>query len=112
MPARFAALFLTALLAAAWAGMVPMAVFVLYAGASGAAFIAYGRDKSAARRQERRLRERTLHALGLAGGWPGALIAQSVFRHKTRKQGFRWVFRVTVVLNTAALGAFLLARGI
>ena len=108
MPASFAALFLTALLAAALAGAVPLAVFSLYAAASVAAFAAYGMDKSAARRGQRRTRERTLHVLGLAGGWPGALIAQSVFRHKTNKQAFLAVFWLTALLNGAALGAFLI----
>lgn len=38
---------------------------------------------------------------GLAGGWPGALVAQELLRHKTRKREFRVVFRATVVLNCA-----------
>ena len=44
--------------------------------------------------------ENTLHLLSLAGGWPGALVAQHKLRHKSRKQSFRLVFRATVVLNT------------
>jgi len=38
------------------------------------------------------------------GGWPGALIAQQTLRHKSRKESFRAVFWVTVVLNCAVLG--------
>ena len=109
MPAAFAALFLSALLAAGLAGAVPQYIFIVYGVASIAAFAAYGMDKSAARRQLRRTPERTLHALGLAGGWPGALIAQSLFRHKTRKQPFQGVFWLTAVLNCAALAAILMA---
>lgn len=107
MPASLAALFLTALLAAVLAGAVHSAVFAVYAAASAVAFLAYGWDKAAARRKRRRTRESTLHAIGLAGGWPGALIAQSVFRHKTSKQPFRAVFWTTAVLNAAGLAAFL-----
>lgn len=107
MPAAFALLFLIALLAAGLAGAVSIAAFVLYAAASAAAFAAYGLDKAAAKRKQRRTPERTLHALSLAGGWPGALIAQSLFRHKTSKQPFRLVFWTTTLLNCAALLAIL-----
>lgn len=51
----------------------------------------------------RRVPESHLHLLSLAGGWPGALIAQPVFRHKTIKQPFQGVFWATVVLNMAGL---------
>ena len=48
--------------------------------------------------------ENTLHLLALLGGWPGALVAQAQFRHKTRKVSFRAVFWLTVAVNLAALG--------
>ncbi|MHB1135993.1 MAG: DUF1294 domain-containing protein [Coriobacteriia bacterium] len=84
-------------------------VVVLYACASVVAFIAYGADKRAARRSMRRVPESTLHLLALLGGWPGALAAQRFFRHKTRKQPFRTVFWLTVVVNCLALAGFLAA---
>jgi uncharacterized membrane protein YsdA (DUF1294 family) len=37
------------------------------------------------------------------GGWPGALVAQSVLRHKSRNQPFRIIFWLTVILNCAAI---------
>jgi uncharacterized membrane protein YsdA (DUF1294 family) len=40
--------------------------------------------------------------LGLAGGWPGALIAQQALRHKSKKMSFRVVLCATVILNSAA----------
>jgi uncharacterized membrane protein YsdA (DUF1294 family) len=58
-------------------------------------------DKSAARSGERRTPESTLHLLALAGGWPGALLAQQFLRHKSTKAEFRRTFWVTVVLNVA-----------
>ncbi|GAA1507240.1 DUF1294 domain-containing protein [Agromyces terreus] len=74
------------------------------AGLSVVAFAAYGLDKAAAGRAgRRRTPESTLHLLGLLGGWPGALVAQQLFRHKTRKRSFRRVFWFTVVLNVLAL---------
>ena len=80
---------------------IPMSILLFYLVASSATFAAYAIDKSAARRGAWRTSESTLHLLALAGGWPGALIAQSRLRHKSKKQPFRAVFRATVVLNCA-----------
>src|SRR5690349_13411126 len=57
----------------------------LYAVMSVIAFAAYALDKRAARRGSPRTSEQTLLTLGFLGGWPGAVVAQQVFRHKTRK---------------------------
>jgi len=81
----------------------PLWVAGLYAVASAVAFLAYAGDKSAAARGSWRTQESTLHMLSLAGGWPGALLAQQVLRHKSSKQEFRQVFWATVVLNIIAL---------
>ncbi len=70
-----------------------------YAGLSVITFVVYAIDKSAARRKGPRTPERTLHLLSLAGGWPGALLAQRWLRHKSAKASFRRVFWVTVVVN-------------
>ena len=51
---------------------------------------AYASDKLAARRGDRRIRERTLWLLCLAGGFVGAWIVFLGMRHKTRKQSF-WI---------------------
>ena len=81
-------------------------ILFLYIAASVAAFVAYGLDKSAAQRGRWRTRESTLHVLSLIGGWPGALVAQRVFRHKSRKHSFRAAFYLTVVVNCMALLSF------
>lgn len=73
-----------------------------YLGISGMTFMAYAIDKSAARRGAWRTSEQTLHLMALSGGWPGALLAQQVLRHKSSKPEFRAVFWGTVVLNMAA----------
>jgi uncharacterized membrane protein YsdA (DUF1294 family) len=66
---------------------------VLYTAAvSGVTFLFYGYDKMQARNLEWRVKETTLHALALAGGWPGALVGMHYFQHKTRKMGFQSVF--------------------
>lgn len=66
---------------------------------SGITFLAYGSDKSAAIKNEARIKESHLHILALAGGWPGALFAQRYYRHKTQKRFFRFVFWNTVAFN-------------
>ncbi len=81
----------------------PPAIFAaFYAIASLATFIAYWGDKAAAARGGWRTAENTLHLLSLAGGWPGALLAQQYLRHKSAKASFRAAFWLTVVLNVAA----------
>ncbi len=97
--------------ALAVAGIIPILLAGTLVGLSGVAYITYWLDKSAAQRSGQRTSESTLHLLALAGGWPGALIAQQLFRHKTIKQPFQTVFWGTVVLNLAVI-AWLVESGI
>lgn len=68
-----------------------------------ATFMAYGADKRAAIRGDRRIPEMNLHALEFLGGWPGALIGQKVFHHKTKKKSFQAMFWLMLVLQIAAV---------
>ncbi|MFJ3241295.1 DUF1294 domain-containing protein [Pseudomonas nitroreducens] len=72
---------------------------LLYPVFSVLAFLAYWRDKRSAERNDWRTPEQSLHLLELLGGWPGAFLAQQVFRHKTRKLSFQVVFWAIVVLH-------------
>jgi uncharacterized membrane protein YsdA (DUF1294 family)/cold shock CspA family protein len=74
----------------------------LYSALSMATFIVYALDKRAAARGEWRVAENTLHLLAVAGGWPGALLAQQTLRHKSSKAAFRRVYWATVIVNIAA----------
>ncbi|HPU50841.1 MAG TPA: cold shock and DUF1294 domain-containing protein [Burkholderiaceae bacterium] len=76
-------------------------VALVYLAASLIAFVVYAVDKSAARRGGQRVPEASLHLLALAGGWPGALLAQQFLRHKSTKAEFRSVFWGTVIINVA-----------
>jgi uncharacterized membrane protein YsdA (DUF1294 family) len=87
-------------------GLLPLGILVLYLAASVASAVAYAIDKSAAQSGRWRTAESTLHLLAVVGGWPGALVAQRVFRHKSRKLSFRAAFRATVALNCGALLLF------
>ena len=71
------------------------------------AFLAYAIDKRAAQRGGRRIAERELHLLALAGGWPGAWLAQQVLHHKTRKAAFRLIFFALAAANCLLAGLIL-----
>jgi len=98
-----AAFFLTGVAGLAIAGRLPLAVPAFYLAASAVAFLAYALDKSAARSDRWRTPENTLHLFAVIGGWPGALAAQRLLRHKTQKASFQLVFWITVALNCGAL---------
>ena len=87
-----------------WA--IPVWVAALYLFVSALCFATYSTDKAAARAGQRRVPESTLLALGLLGGWPGAIVAQQVLRHKTIKAHFQFAFWGTVALNVAAFVTF------
>lgn len=78
-------------------------VLILYLLLSLITFLLYWQDKIKAQNDEWRTPEKKLHFFSLIGGWPGALIAQRLLRHKSRKQSFRVVFYITVVLNISAI---------
>jgi len=92
----------------------PMAL-AAYGVVSVVAFVLYWSDKRKAQTARWRTPENVLHALEAAGGWPGALLAQQLFRHKTRKVSFQLVFWLIVLahqvfwIDQLFLGAHLLA---
>lgn len=96
-----ALLVIYAVIAVVW--KLPVWVAGLYLVLSAATFIAYAVDKAAATSGSWRTPESTLHTLAIAGGWPGALLAQQFLRHKSTKQEFRQVFWATVTLNVVGL---------
>jgi uncharacterized membrane protein YsdA (DUF1294 family)/cold shock CspA family protein len=96
-----AVVFLAAVGLSAATARTPLPIFALYLAVSIFTFILYALDKSAAKSGSWRTEEKTLHLLSLAGGWPGALIAQQRLRHKSSKQSFQFTFWLTVLLNSA-----------
>jgi uncharacterized membrane protein YsdA (DUF1294 family)/cold shock CspA family protein len=85
------------------AGRMPVLVAVVYLVASLAIFLAYALDKHAAQAGQRRTPEQTLFLMGLVGGWPGAIAAQQLLRHKSTKREFQAFFWLTVIVNGGAL---------
>ena len=82
---------------------LPIVILYAYLILSIVAYIMYKKDKSAAEWDEWRTPENTLHFISIIGGWPGALIAQNILRHKSRKLSFQWVYWATVMINWIAL---------
>jgi uncharacterized membrane protein YsdA (DUF1294 family) len=81
-----------------------LAYFGLVLVMSVVTFVVYGFDKRRASNGGRRVPEQTLHILAFFGGWPGALLAQRQFRHKTKKTSFLIAFWSVVVLHIAVVG--------
>ena len=100
----FGMTFLIALAALVVFGWLEMSWLVLYYGTSIITYGCYSLDKKAAEKASRRIPELTLHLMSLVGGWPGALIAQVLLRHKTRKPSFLVGYWFTVIVNCIALG--------
>ncbi|ELU2351365.1 DUF1294 domain-containing protein [Salmonella enterica] len=75
----------------------PVAMWFLLANVLTLAI--YGIDKTAARKTWRRVPESTLLVFGVVGGWPGAIVGQQLFRHKTQKQPFKTYFIVSVIVS-------------
>jgi uncharacterized membrane protein YsdA (DUF1294 family) len=64
-------------------------------------YAVYGADKDSAqdRTSAWRAPENLLHGLELAGGWPGAFLAQHRLRHKCSKVAYQFVFWIIVTLH-------------
>ena len=79
------------------------------AGINLISLVAFGIDKSRARRGAWRIPEKTLWLLGLAGGFLGGFAGMRLFRHKRRKISFLVVYWLVTAVS-AALMAFLYDR--
>lgn len=75
----------------------PLVMWLLFANIL--TLMVYAVDKMAARRSWRRVPEFTLLVFGVVGGWPGAILGQQIFRHKTQKQPFKTYFTLSMVVN-------------
>lgn len=79
----------------------PLVMWFLFANVL--TLVVYGVDKMAARKAWRRVPEPTLLTFGFIGGWPGAMLSQQIFRHKTQKQPFKTWFIISVIVNIVML---------
>jgi len=83
-------------------------VYAYLTGVSVIALLLYGYAKFQSKRGGFRIPELILHAVALAGGTPGALLGQQVFRHKTTKRSFRVWFSLIALLQLLGIGLYLL----
>jgi len=83
--------------------LIPIELIGIYAAMSVISLFMYAKDKNAAQQDRWRTSESTLHTISLLGGWPGAAIAQSFLRHKSKKISFKVTYWVTVIANCGAL---------
>lgn len=84
-----------------WAGLAPLWAGLISVNA--VALLLYGFDKRQARAGGSRIPEAVLHVVALLGGSPGALAGQELFRHKTRKRGFRLVLAAIFLLQAGLI---------
>ena len=103
---------------------VPVAVFALYFKAwpswlalmysvlalllSLIAAVLFWTDKRRAQTEQFRVSEKTLFTLSALGGWPGAVIAQQLLRHKSQKLSFRITLGVIVAAHLIAVVGYFL----
>jgi uncharacterized membrane protein YsdA (DUF1294 family) len=65
-------------------------------------FVLFGLDKSKAVRGSSRISEFTLLLFSLIGGAPGGALGMKLFRHKTKKVGFKVIMGLILLVNLAA----------
>jgi len=106
-----AVIFFIIILIAVLTSKVPGMILIIYLMVSLITYVAYAIDKSAAKKGAWRTQESTLHLLSLLGGWPGAVVAQKRLRHKSKKESFRAVFWMTVLLNCGLFAWLLTPAG-
>jgi uncharacterized membrane protein YsdA (DUF1294 family)/cold shock CspA family protein len=102
-PLLVASLFLVVLGVACWAGIFSFYVLAAYLVVSLVTLLVYRSDKARAESGTWRTPEKVLHVLELAGGWPGALVAQWRYHHKNRKTSYQIAFWLIVAVNLALL---------
>lgn len=94
--------FLCVLLVAALMQWLPWWLACYYLLCSVITFVLYALDKKASIQGQWRTPELRLQLFAVLGGWPGALFAQQVLRHKSSKNSFLAVFWLMTLLNLAA----------
>ena len=78
------------------------AALAVYAVMSAVTFLFYWADKRRARAGAWRISEAMLHGCEVLGGWPGALLAQRVLRHKTQKTSYVFVLWAIILVHGAS----------
>ncbi|GGF62716.1 DUF1294 domain-containing protein [Alteromonas lipolytica] len=104
-------LFILVLIVAVLLERLSLLALYAYGSLSLLTFMVYAWDKAAAKRERRRIPEKYLQILALAGGWPGAALAQRIVRHKSSKRPFQILFWLMTALNCGLLGFWIYLTG-
>lgn len=64
----------------------------------------FGSDKSRAVAGRSRISEAALLSASFLGGAAGGALGMRLFRHKTRKEGFKLIMTMAILVNLAAYG--------
>ncbi|GAA0309446.1 DUF1294 domain-containing protein [Psychrobacter aestuarii] len=99
--------FYVVLMVLAVSSSIPWLVVGWYIALGVVTYLMYAKDKRAAQNNGWRTPESTLHLLSAAGGWAGAMVAQTYLRHKSQKAEFRVTYYMTVLINLAGLMALM-----
>jgi uncharacterized membrane protein YsdA (DUF1294 family)/cold shock CspA family protein len=86
----------------------PLVAYVLF---SVVAYFMFFDDKRRAFKKKRRVPEAFLHLVELLGGWPGALVSQQRFRHKTRKLSYQGLCWLIVFIHQFVWAEYLFMNG-
>lgn len=78
-----------------------IALLLYLAAVNLVTFAVYGADKRRARKDKRRVSEKTLFLLAIIGGSVGALLGMKVFHHKTRHWYFVWGIPAILLVQIA-----------
>ncbi len=80
-----------------------LAAYAYLAAINTMAFIAFAWDKRQARLGNARVSKARLLTLAALGGWIGAKLGQSLFRHKSRQRPFAAIMNIIPLGHTAVL---------
>ena len=84
--------------------------FAIVVIASVVSFLMYGWDKRQSKNEGWRIPEKRLHGIAMLGGWPGAMLGQSYFRHKTQKLSFKIFTWLSAAIHITAVAAYCYVR--
>ncbi|MFP8967816.1 DUF1294 domain-containing protein [Pokkaliibacter sp. CJK22405] len=107
----FAVLFMLAVIVLVVLGKQSWLWIPAYLLMSIVTFAFFAQDKHAAKRGAWRTPESTLQLFSLFCGWPGALFAQQMLRHKSKKGSFKATLWGCIVINLGAFGWTFTSKG-
>lgn len=103
LPLAVTLIFLVTLASLIAVQKLPLWLGAVYLVASVTAYALYAADKRRAIAGSWRISEMTLQVVAMLGGWPGAVLAQQLLRHKSSKRSFQLVFWMCVAVNLVLL---------